>query len=691
MKKYFIVLLLTLLTALPLYGQFDRSIIPDPGPAPEINIGEYESFELPNGLKVFVVENHKLPRVAFSLVLDIDPLQEGENAGFISAAGELLRTGTKNRNKDEIDSEIDFIGATLNTSATSIYGMALKKQTEKLLNLISDIILNAEFKQKELDKIKTQMLSGLRAQKEDPDAIAQVVGNAILYGKDHPYGEAMTEKTVESFTLQMCIDYYKKYFRPNVAYLAVVGDITKSEAEDLITKYFSSWEKKDVPQHEYDIPTAPRVNNVAIVDRSAAVQSVVGVGYPLELKKGSPDVIPLSVMNTILGGSFISRLNHNIREDKGWTYGAGSTISSDQVIGYFKAGTTVRNSVTDSTVTEIMYEIKKLIEEKVSEEELQSTKNFMTGGFARALENPQTIANFALNTARYNLPADYYKNYLKNLNAVTIDDIHKMANKYLKIENAHIVVVGNAEEVADKLKKFNIGGKINYYDTYGNEYDPSIKEVDKDVTVDKVINNYIEAIGGKTNIERVDDLAVTMKGFAMGNEIVFTVYQKFPNLYYQYIDAGAFEQKVIFDGKRAKQIQMGQKSYLEGVELEAMKIDAQMNSFLDYEKHGIIPKLTGKEKINEIDCYKVLLYMPTGKQWTQYYSIKDGFLVRQITPITTEQGVSNTIVDYSDYQPIEGVMYPFKVTQHMGMGKLEMTTTSVDVNTGLDESFFSVD
>lgn len=690
MKKILMALSLILFVALPMFGQLDRSIIPPPDPAPEINLGDYESFELPNGLKVFVVENHKLPRVAYSLVLDVDPILEGENAGYVSASGDLLRTGTVTRDKDKIDSEIDFIGATLNTTAMSIYGASLKKQTDKLLEIMSDIVLNAKFKQEELGKTKTQMLSGLTAQKEDPDAIAQVVGNAIMFGKNHPYGEAMTESSVESITLDMCKNYYKTYFRPNVAYLAVVGNITKEEAENLINKYFGPWQKGDVPENKYETPKQPRVNNVAIVDRPAAVQSVVGVEYPVELPKGSPDIIPASVLNTILGGSFISRLNHNIREDKGWTYGAGSTISSDPVIGYFKAGTTVRNSVTDSTVTEILYEMKKLVADKVVEIELQSTKNYMTGSFARALENPQTIANFALNIARYNLPSDYYKNYLKNLNAVTAEDIQRVAEKYLKTENAHIVIVGNAGEVADKLKKFNIGGKINFYDSYGNQYDPALKEV-TGIGVNDVIENYINAIGGRDNILRVKDLTVTMKGSAMEDEIVFTIYQKTPNKYYQYIFAGDFQQKVMFDGVKGKKEEMGQESYVTGAELESLKIDAQMNAFLDYKKFNIIPELKGKETINEKECYKVILNLPTGKKWTQYYDTISGLLIRQVTPIDTEHGSSNAIVDYDNYKAIEGVLYPFKVTQHMGMGALEMTTIGVDVNVGIDDSFFAVD
>ncbi|MHB8906838.1 MAG: insulinase family protein, partial [Melioribacteraceae bacterium] len=171
MKNKILVLMLILFTASISIAQLDRSKRPQPGPAPEVKIGNAESFVLANGLKVFVVENHKLPEVTFSLVVDSDPVIEGKNAGYVSAAGELLRTGTKSRTKDKLDEEIDFLGASLSTSSSSIYASGLSKYAEKIMGIVSDIILNHDFKQEELDKIRKQTLSGLAYQKEDPDAI----------------------------------------------------------------------------------------------------------------------------------------------------------------------------------------------------------------------------------------------------------------------------------------------------------------------------------------------------------------------------------------------------------------------------------------------------------------------------------------------------------------------------------------
>jgi len=687
MKNKFLLLFLICFISVPLFGQLDRSIVPGPGPAPEIKLGDYESFQLDNGLKVFVVENHKLPRVAFSLVLDIDPILEGENAGYISMAGQLLRRGTTNRTKQQLDEEIDFIGASLSTSSGGVSGSSLKKHTDKLLNLMADVVLNPSFPQDELVKIKENTLSGLAAQKEDPGSIAAVVEDVLLFGKSHPYGETVTEETVANITLEMCKEYYQTYFRPNVTYLAVVGDITKTEAETLVKKYFGQWKMKEVPTHTYAKPEAPKQTKVAIVDREASVQSVVKVGYPIELKKGSEDVIKVSVMNTILGGSFISRLNHNLREDKGFTYGARSSISSDNVIGSFAASTTVRNSATDSTVNEILFEMKRLIEEKVTEEELQSTINYKTGSFARALENPQTIATFALNTARYNLSKDFYQNYLKRLSEVTVDDIQAMAKKYLKPDNAQILVVGNSKEVAEGLKRFS-NDKIHYFDIYGNEYDPTVKEIPADVSATSIIEKYIEAIGGRENLLKVRDRKIEMKAQGMGGEITLIIAQKAPNKYYQLLEFGNYSQKTLYDGATGKEIAMGQKRMIEGEELETMRIESQIYLFLEYAKYGIFPKLVGIENVKGRDAYKLELEMPWGKIWKQFYDVETGYLIRQVTPVMTDEGDQDSMIDFDDYRDVDGTKYAFRLTQYMGQRPVEMTVVSVELNSGLDDSLF---
>ena len=686
MKNRIFILIFAFIFSLPAFAQIDRSQMPKPGPAPEINLGKYESFTLPNGLKVFVVENHKLPRVSFSLVIDRDPIKEGDAVGLLDASGSLLRTGTKTKTKDQLDQEIDFIGATLSTSSTGVFATSLSEYTEKLLSIMSDVVLNSDFKQAELDKIIKRMKSGLAAQKDDPNSIANNVEDAVLFGKDHPYGETETEQTLDNITLQKCKDYYSKFFAPNVSYLAVVGDITQDKAKSLVEKYFGSWKKKDVPTFTYKTPAAPKEREVALVDRENSVQSVIDVAYPVQLKLGDPDLIKAKVMNTILGGG-VFRLFDNLREKHSYTYGAYSSLTQDRLVGNFAASAEVRNAVTDSSITQMLYEMNRIRKEKVPEDELQRAKNYMTGNFAINLEHPQTIATYAINIDRYNLPKDYYQNYLKNIAAVTSDDVQKMADKYILPNNSYVVVVGKGSEIENTLKQF---GPITLYDRFGDKIDTSKNKAPEGVTAKSIIDKYIKAIGGKANLEKVKDKTTIMRGSVQGMNLTMVVYQKEPNKIKQELDAGVMKQETYYDGKKGEVSAGGNTQEITGDALEAMKYQAMIHPLFIIDSLNVKTKLLGTEKVNGKDAYKIEVSLPTGKSWTEYYDPQTGYKVKDVQQITVPQGTFTKENDYSDYKNVGGVMYPFKLVQSVGPQTIELNVSSIKVNTGIPDSKFEI-
>ncbi len=690
MKNKFL-LIIALLFTITIYAQVDRSKMPEPGPAPEIQLNEPASFTLDNGLKVFVVTNDKLPRISYSLVIDRDPIMEGQDAGYISIAGQLLRTGTKTKTKAEIDEAIDFIGASLSTSPTRVFASSLKKHTDELLQIMSDIVLNAEFRQEELDKIKKQTISGLKAEKDDPNAIANNVRNALVYGLDYPYGEQVTEKTVESIDLGMCQNYYDTYFSPSAAYLAIVGDINVDEAKDLIENYFGSWTAKEIPTEKYDTPSKPLVNKIALVDRPQSVQSVIHIAYPIQLTVGDKDAIKASVANMMLGGYFSSKLNLNLREDKAYTYGAYSRVNTDEYVGMFDASTQVRNEVTDSAVTQILDEMKNMRNGDFTDKELDAAKNYLTGSFSRSLESPETIARFALNIERYGLDKDYYKNYLKNLNAVTREDIIAVSKKYFEPEESYILVVGKGDDVADGLKKFSLSGKIQYYDIYGNEYDPDAKKVPEGVTVDSIINNYINAQGGREKLESIKDIQTVMEGKIQGMDITLTLTRKAPDKLLQVLDAGAFKQTTIFDGDSGVQKAQGQTIKLEGDRLEELKIQATMNLYFDYAKYGIETELKGIKDVDGKDAYEIELTLPNGKKWYHYYDTETGLKVKEVSTIDSPQGAFTQTVMLGDYKEVDGILFPHSYTQQLGPTTVDLSVTDIKINQDLSDQLFQVD
>ncbi len=665
----------------------DRSQAPKPGPAPKIQMGTYESFELENGLECIVVKNDKLPRVSFQYTLNIDPTMEGDKAGMQDMVGEMLSRGTKNRSKQELDEEVDFIGATLSTYSTGVYASSLTKHSDKIIELMADVLLNPTFPEEELEKVKTQTLSGLASAKNEPNAIAGNVADVLNYGKSHPYGELMTEETVANITAKDIKSFYFDNFNPNAGYLIIVGDIDVKAAQAKMQKYFDEWKKGTPTKRSYDVPTAPEATTVAMVDRPGSVQSVINVTYPVDLKPGAADLIAASVANGVLGGGgFSGRLMQNLREDKGFTYGSRSSLSYDPLVGVFSASASVRNEVTDSAVTEILYEIERLSKEKVAPEDLQKIKNIMAGRFARSLERPQTVANFALNIARYDLPADYYEKYLERLAAVTAEDVMRVSKKYLTANNANILIVGDKDAVAKKLEKFDSKQQVNFYDNYGNRVTET--EVEVTITGEQVIENYIKAIGGKDALMNVKDIQKSAEMEMQGQKLSLVTMQKAPNKYKESMKMqGMVVQQQTFDGTKGAVSGMQGNKTLEGDELKALAEQAVLFSELTYGKAGYKLEVKGIEKIDGSDAYKLAVVSPSGNKSTQYFDVKSGLKVRTVST----QGPATVTINSGNYKEIGGIMFPHLSKISAGPQNIEAKIIEIKVNTGISDDEFKVE
>ena len=626
--------------------------------------------------------------------MDAPPFVEGDNVGYSSIAGQILNKGTTTKTKAEIDEAIDFIGASLSTWSSGIYGASLTKHKETMLKIMADVLKNPSFPKDEFEKIKKQTLSNLAASKEDPSSMSANVSDAVIYGKDHPYGEVETEASVNEITLEDIKNYYKKYFTPAQSYLIIVGDINESSAKDLAKKYFGDWKGgSKVTKEKFTNPSAPDNTQVNFVQKDGAVQSVIKVTYPVQLKPGSMESIKGRVMNSLLGGYFGSRLNANLRETNAYTYGSGSSLSSDKEVGYFSAGASVRNEVTDSAIVEIMNELNKLRTELVSDEELQMVKNDIAGSFARGLESPQTIASFALTKFKYNLPDDYYETYLKKINSVTKEDVMEMAKKFLKPDNAHIVVVGNKDEVADKLTKFAKDGKVNFYDYKGDPVKYEEMEVPSDMTAEKVYENYLAAIGGETKLNSLKDIKMVQNIEVQGMKITSTTYIKSNDkvLQEQAMNGNVMSKSVI-NGDKGYVSQMGQKQNLEGPTLKAAKSQAELFPERDYTKNGYKLELAGMENIDGKNVYKVVAVSPDGTKNTSFYDVSNGLKVRSVTTMQVgPQSITQTI-DYKDYKAVNGIMFPHvSVVSGLMPMPVETKVESIEVNSGLKDELFTLE
>ena len=667
----------------------DRSVRPKPGPAPVITLGKTESFTLPNGMKVFVVENHKLPAVSYTIQLDVKPMPEASKAGLSDVVGDLLTSGTKTRSSEKLANEIDMIGARINASAEGIYGSALKKHQTKLLELMSDVALNAKPTEAELAKTKKQMLSGMEAESNEPDAMLRNVTQVVNFGMQHPYGEVATPTTAKAIDLNDVTSYINTYFRPNVAYMAVVGDITVAEVKPLIEKYFGGWKKAEVPRASYAKVIRPNATNVVFVPRDAAVQSVINVTYPIDMKPGAPDAIKAQVTNAILGDGSQGRLFLNLREAHGWTYGSYSGVDIDPEIGSFTAYAKCRNAVTDSSVAEIISEMQRLNKEPVRNEELQARIAYMSGGFAIGLEDPSRVAQYAINIERYGLPKDYYQNYLRNLAAVTVADVQSMSEKYVKPQQANIVVVGDKSSVAPKLVRFDSDGIIDYRNNYGMPIEvAAVQAAPAGTTVEDIRKRYVDAIGGKKAIEGLKTMKVVYTAEVMGQKLVRTETKKKGKIRSEMSMGGQAMQTMVFNGTKGYQTQMGQKADLEGDDLRDAKMQADLQAELHDADYKTVRTLTGKEG----DMYVVEAAEPDGKKSTEYYDATTGLLMKSVTTQEGPQGPMSMTMSFSNYKEVpgsNGYKTPYTVSiDGMAPVPLNMEVTEVMVNKDIADSEF---
>ncbi|WP_452222766.1 M16 family metallopeptidase [Lacinutrix chionoecetis] len=682
------------LLSIAVTAQIDRSVQPKPGPAPKITLEVPGEFELKNGLKVLVVENHKLPRVSYSLRIDNKPNVEGNIAGVTSILGAMMGNGTTSIPKDTFNEEIDFLGASLNFGSSSAYGNSLTKYSERILELMADAVMNPLLTEEEFQKEKEKAIEGLKSSAKSVDAVADRVGGALSYGKKHPYGEFITEETLNNITLDNVRAYYQENFNPNNAYLVVVGDVDFNTVEKQVKKYFKKWEKgievtKTIPQ-PYNNVNATQID---FIDMPNAVQSNISVTSNVKLKMGDPDYHAVLIANKILGGGFGSYLNMNLREEHGYTYGARSSVGTDRYgASRFNASTAVRNAVTDSAVVESLKEIKRIKTEKVSAEDLANAKAKYVGDFVLALERPQTVANYALNIKLNDLPKDFYKTYLTKINAVTAEDVQRVANKYFTSEKARVIVVGKGSEVIPNLEKTYI--PIKYYDQYANSVDKPVfsKPVPAGMTAQTVLDNYIKAVGGKTALQNVTTLVQEMSASFQGQNMVMTLKQKSPNLISNDVSIAGMGTvfKQAFNGETGYMAQMGNKQPMPEKAIAEMKekkgLFEELNLMNDTSKKLA---LTGIETVDGNDAYVVKIEDADGETAKNYYDVASGLKLKSSKTVKGPGG-QDVVQDamFGDYKEVDGIKFPHYSTLPMAGQNIELKTSSVKVNAPLTMSDF---
>ncbi|WP_298614412.1 pitrilysin family protein [uncultured Odoribacter sp.] len=688
MKKY-VFLLIAICFSLSITAQVDRSKAPESGPAPRVHIGEYKSFTLNNGLKVLVVENNKIPKVNFSLNIVRDKILEKDKAGYLNIAGELWGKGTEKRNPKQLSEEVDFIGANLYTSSEYVGIAGLAKYKDQMMEILSDVVLHPTFPKEEFDKLILRTQTGLKTSEVSPQAIMSNIYNKTLFGDSHPYGDVITPATISNVTIEDCQNYYQNYIHPNHAVLVIVGDITLNEAKKLTEKYLGNWKAGQSPAHTYEVPKQPQGRQVIFSNKDAATQASIQVAYPINFKVNSPDAIAAQVMNQILGGGgFQAKLFKNLRETKGYTYGAYSSLSKSELpgSGAFSASAEVKSNIADSALIEVFKEMQNMVMANYSQEDLERVKKTMAGSFSRSLESPSTIANFAYNIERFGLPKDYYTTYLEKLDKVTKEDVNAAVKKYIHPDNAYILVVNDRGE-KKKLEKLATNGTVTELDNYGEPLTVS-NNVAPNITPEKVIDAYLKAIGGAEKIKGIKDMSLTSEMNIQGMKLITS--QKYllngakPLYLMEMSMNGATMQKIVFDGTKAIISGAGGNQTLEGEKVAELKAQTYPVLEAEYAQLGYHPTLEGVEKVNGRDAYK--LKTTLGKAVTySFYDVENGLKVKAVG---SQDGMTQEVL-FEDYQPTEyGILMPLVSKTSMQGMPIEVKTTDIKINSGLKAGDF---
>lgn len=677
-KIYSIITILFL--SLSVSAQVDRSKMPKSGPASKINLGTPEKFTLPNGLQVLVVENHKLPRVSVTLDIDNPPMSYGNKSGVESFVGGLLGTGTTNISKEKFDQEVDYLGASINFGSERASASSLSKYFPRVLELMADAAFNPVFAQEEFDKQMKQALDGIKSNESSVTAIASRVDRLLTYGKNHPYGEFTTEETLKNVTLQDVKDLYAKTFKPNNGYLVIIGDVDFNTVKKQVTTLFSGWKKGVMTPQVLPQVTNPKTTEINFINMPNAVQSELAIINAVDLKMGDKDYYAALLANQILGGGGTGRLYKNLREDKGYTYGAYSGIGANRIASRFKASASVRNMVTDSAVVETMKEINKIRYQKATEEELKIAKAKYVGNFIRAVERPSTIAGYALNILQNNLPANYYENYLANINAVTLDDVQNAAIKYFRGDKARIVITGKGIDVLKNLEKGDY--KINYFDKEGN---PTVKPemtlpIPAGVTAATVVDTYFDAIGGKDKVAAINSVMMISTGKVQGIDLTMTQKQAAPNkMAVVMTGMGQTLSKQVFDGTKGYQEAQGRRKDYAGEELEAAKTTSAPFADAEYKKGKL-------DRIEPIDGEN--FYVIKHNKMEIFYNVKTGLKAKEVRTVKGPQGEMKLPTTFSDYKEVNGIKFPHKMGQKMGPMDLSFDLKEVKINEGISDADF---
>jgi predicted Zn-dependent peptidase len=457
-----------------LKSSFDRTVIPKAAPDPTPKIPTWTTATLSNGAQLHVVERHSLPMIQFSInfVGGSNQLEPADKTGLGGVTASMMSEGTTTHSGDEISNALQMLGTSVGFAiggeSGSIGLLALKDKFEPALAILADELLHPAFPEAALDRLKQRQVVSLRQNLDRTAGIAQVVYPKLLYTAEHPYGRSMTEETLNRITRDDVVAFHKAFYQPSRAFITVVGDITPAQAKAKLEKALAGWKGNAAPaSFNYPAPPTPKATTIYIVDKPGAAQSTFSIGL-VGPPRATPDYYALRVMNNLFGEQFQSRINANIREAKGWSYGVYSGFAFGRGPGQIVAGGDIQTNKTDSALVEFVKEIRGIRGERpVTDEELGTAKAGLIASLPDQLSSVFGIMQMVNTIYSNGLPEDYWSRYQAGVKAVTAADVQRVANKYLDVDHLTILIVGDRATIEGPVRATNIAPVV-IIDAKGN-------------------------------------------------------------------------------------------------------------------------------------------------------------------------------------------------------------------------------
>ena len=460
------------LSALPVIGAqqpkqapaaFDRSAIPAAAPAPELHVPVWTTMKLSNGAELIVSPRHNLPLVSFAInfVGGSDQYDPAAKPGVGEFAGAMLTEGTSTKSGDDISNALQLLGTGVRISVGGENGaisfLSTTDKVENVLRIVEDMLVNPSFPNDAIERYRARRLVTLTQAKDRTASIAARVFPKVLYTDAHPYGRSISEQSVHAITRDDIVSFAKTYFTPGHAIISVVGDVEPNAVRQMVERVLTPWTSGgSMPSFDYPTTAAPKATTIYLVDKPGAAQSSFAIGLPGPARNTS-DYFALEVLNTMLGGMFQSRLNANIREQKGYSYGVGSGFSYGKGPGPFEAGGDIVTAKTDSALIEFMKELKGIRGARpITDDELKTAEDNLVQGLPQSFSSVRAVNGSISDIFIENLPQDYYQHYAQNVRAVTKDDVTRVANKYIDVDHLAIVIVGDRKTIEQPLKNTGI-------------------------------------------------------------------------------------------------------------------------------------------------------------------------------------------------------------------------------------------